>query len=279
MLSETVYSTTTPVLATVAVASKVFTLDAHDEIVASCYSDVAGSLAIQQSFDGTNWDIVKTIAYTAAAVVGISVPIQGRYGRVVYTNGGVNQTTFRLYVAKKKGVDHTTELTDIHADIGAILADIGDASASTLGSLLAILGNPATALATTLALIQKTLGLTTYGTETAAATDVDGTTWKDLLDKSALTGPTEIWGFKATSGGVWAGDEKIRIITGAGVKIWPFGTEAVEGTDFIDATDLDFPAPVCVPEATGYKVQFRSSDAGDGAGETLALTVYAVTRS
>lgn len=130
-----------------------------------------------------------------------------------------------------------------------------------------------------LATIQAALGLTTFGTETAAATDVDGVTWKDLLDKSSITGPTEIWGLKATKGGVWAGSAKVRVVTAAGTKIWPFAAEAVEGTDFVDGVALPFPAPICIPQATGYKVQFRSSDAGDGAGETLALEVYAITRS
>lgn len=247
MLSEIVVSTTTALGIGGVFTSPRFDADAYDEIAISCYSNVAGSLAVQQSNDGTNYDVVKTITYTAAAVVAIAAPITAKYGRLVYTNGGVAQTSFRLYGAKKKGVDHTTALADLQADI-----DIIQAAAA---------------------------GLTTFSQETAAATAVDGVTWKDLLDKSALTGPTEIWGLNAVSAGGWAGDEKIRITDGAGNKIWPFGTEAVEGTDFIDSADLDFPAPICVPQAIGYKVQFRSSAAGDGAGKTLALTLYVVTRS
>lgn len=247
MLSEIVVSTTTALGIGGVFTSPRFDADAYDEIAISCYSNVAGSLAVQQSNDGTNYDVVKTITYTAAAVVAIAAPITAKYGRLVYTNGGVAQTSFRLYGAKKKGVDHTTALADLQADI-----DIIQAAAA---------------------------GLTTFSQETAAATAVDGVTWKDLLDKSTITGPTEIWGFKVTKGGTWAGSSKVRIVTGAGTKIWPFGDEAVDGTDFVDAADVDFPAPVCVPQATGYKLQFRSSDAGDGAGETLAATVYAVTRS
>jgi hypothetical protein len=246
MLSELVYSTTATLGGGVAYTSRITELDAYDEIVASCYSDVAGSLAIQQSNDGTNWDVVKTIAYAAAGVAPVAVPIVAKYGRVVYTNGGVAQAAFRLFVAKKKGADFST-------DLNTLLADLAIAKAQG--------------------------GLTTFGEEAVLATDVNGVTWKTLLDKSTITGPTEIWGFKATKGGVWAGNSKIRIVTAAAVKIWPFGAEAVEGTDFVDGVDVDFPAPVSVPVASGYIVQFRSSDAGDGAGETAALTVYAVTRS
>lgn len=120
------------------------------------------------------------------------------------------------------------------------------------------------------------MALTTYGQETVAAMDVNGVTWKDLLDKSVLASDTEIWGITVTKGGAWAGNAKLRITNGAGTKIFPFAAEAVEGTDFTDAVAWAFPAAIAVAAADGYKVQFRSSDAGDGAGETLALTELAV---
>lgn len=114
--------------------------------------------------------------------------------------------------------------------------------------------------------------LTTFSQETVIATDVNGVTWKSLLDKSTLTKPVKICGFTVTKAGTWAGSVKLRITNGAETKIYPFTTELVEVTDFTSgvATQLAFPIEVNV--ASGYKVQFRSSDAGDGAGETLALT-------
>ena len=114
------------------------------------------------------------------------------------------------------------------------------------------------------------LDLTTFKQETVAATDVNGTTWKDLLDKSTLTKPTKICGFMVTVAGTWAGNAKIRIVDGSGNKIFPFKDEYVEGTDFSSATQVDFTFPVVVPVADGYKFQFRSS-AADGAGDTLQL--------
>ena len=122
MLSEIVVSTTTALGIGGVFTSPRFDADAYDEIAISCYSNVAGSLAVQQSNDGTNYDVVKTITYTAAAVVAIAAPITAKYGRLVYTNGGVAQTSFRLYGAKKKGVDHTTALADLQADIDIIKA-------------------------------------------------------------------------------------------------------------------------------------------------------------
>lgn len=69
------------------------------EIRVSVISNVASAtdgLSLQQSPDNTNWDITDT--YTIAAATGktFTVPRQARYFRVVYTNGGTNQVSFRL---------------------------------------------------------------------------------------------------------------------------------------------------------------------------------------
>lgn len=72
------------------------------EIRVSVFSNVASAtdgLSLQQSPDATNWDVVDT--YTiAAATAGqgktFVIPRQERWFRVVYTNGGTNQATFRL---------------------------------------------------------------------------------------------------------------------------------------------------------------------------------------
>ncbi|MBA7676954.1 hypothetical protein ES703_85200 [subsurface metagenome] len=115
------------------------------------------------------------------------------------------------------------------------------------------------------------LGLVNFKKETVAATDVNGTTWKDLLDKSTITKPTKICGFMVTKGGTWAGNAKIRITNGAGTKIFPFQAEYEETVDFADASQVVFNFPVVVPVADGYKFQFRSTEVADGEGETLQL--------
>ena len=84
--------------------SHAFATDTADVIVGSIHSDVDGSLAVQQSNDGTKWDIAKTIPYVGGTEPGIGpVEILAKYGRVVYTNGAVIQGHFRLYVLKKRG--------------------------------------------------------------------------------------------------------------------------------------------------------------------------------
>lgn len=107
--------------------------------------------------------------------------------------------------------------------------------------------------------------------EAVAATDVDGVTWKDLLDNSVLTKPVKICGFKATVAGAWAGKAQVRITDGAGDKIFPFQAQYEQDTDFVSGTQLVLNFPVVVATQSGYKFQFRSTAAGDGAGETLEL--------
>lgn len=74
------------------------------EMRVSVFSNVASAtdgLSIQQSSDNTNWDITDTYTVSlSSAGQGKTyvVPRQARYFRVVYTNGGTNQTTFRLQI-------------------------------------------------------------------------------------------------------------------------------------------------------------------------------------
>lgn len=64
--------------------------------VIASHASATDGLSIQQSSDNSNWDITDT--YTIPATTGktYAVPRQARYFRLVYTNGGTNQTSFRL---------------------------------------------------------------------------------------------------------------------------------------------------------------------------------------
>lgn len=113
----------------------------------------------------------------------------------------------------------------------------------------------------------------TYVDRTVIATDANGTTWKDLLDMSVLTKPEQINTFTLTVAGGWAGKAKIRIVDAAGTKIWPMVlTEFVEDTDWSSGLITYLNPPMTVSVTQGYKLQFRSTAAGDGAGKTLAVT-------
>lgn len=68
-------------------------------IVISIFTDQASAtdgLSIQQSSNGTNWDITDT--YTIPASTGKTIQVQpaGRFFRIVYTNGATIQGAFRM---------------------------------------------------------------------------------------------------------------------------------------------------------------------------------------
>jgi hypothetical protein len=65
-------------------------------IVFANQNSATDGLSIQQSSDGTNWDIKDTYTITANEGKTISVGTSGKFFRIVYTNGGVAQTIFRL---------------------------------------------------------------------------------------------------------------------------------------------------------------------------------------
>ena len=88
----------------------VFTGTSEDEteqadVRVSVFTDQASAtdgLQMQQSSNGTNWDIVD--AYTVPANAGktFSVGVSAKFFRIVYTNGAVAQTVFRLQVKYHK---------------------------------------------------------------------------------------------------------------------------------------------------------------------------------
>lgn len=74
------------------------TLHTHsaEEIRGMVFANQAGNLFIEQSSDGTNWDVSTSTAVVANTGAGFVQPIYGNYARIRYVNGGVAQTIFRL---------------------------------------------------------------------------------------------------------------------------------------------------------------------------------------
>ncbi len=75
------------------------------DVRVSVFTDQASAvdgLQLQQSSNGTNWDIVDSYTVPANAGKTFSVGVSAKFFRVVYTNGGVAQTLFRLQVKYHK---------------------------------------------------------------------------------------------------------------------------------------------------------------------------------
>lgn len=82
--------------------SNAFLLSRYKSIVGSAYSDQSGTLLIEQSQDGINWDVQSTVTVTGGSPsAGFDVDVVGTYGRLNYTNGATAQTVFRLYARGK----------------------------------------------------------------------------------------------------------------------------------------------------------------------------------
>lgn len=80
------------------------TLD-YGFIFVTAFSDVDSAndgLSFEQSSDGTNWDNMDKFTYLANTGKTYSIQPAAKWFRIVYTNGGTNQSTFRLSTLFKK---------------------------------------------------------------------------------------------------------------------------------------------------------------------------------
>lgn len=66
-------------------------------ITGSVFANAPGTLNVQQSPDGTNWDVVSTFSVSANTGLGFSVELVCLNVRLDYINGSSSQTVFRLY--------------------------------------------------------------------------------------------------------------------------------------------------------------------------------------
>lgn len=95
-------STTTPLSAAgVFTGTGVDVLD-YSAITILVGSDVAGSLKVQYSSDNSTWMDGETYTIDAGAEKFFTPPVQSAYYRLVYTNGGSDQTTFFIHAVLKK---------------------------------------------------------------------------------------------------------------------------------------------------------------------------------
>lgn len=68
----------------------------EDYVVGMVFADQAGTLFIEQSMDGVNWDISTSYSVVANDGKGFKEDVFGPYVRVRFLNGATPQTAFRL---------------------------------------------------------------------------------------------------------------------------------------------------------------------------------------
>lgn len=88
-------STTTPLGANDQVVLDLFA-NREDNIVGSVYADQPGTIFIEQSADGQNWDISSEYTIAADDGKGFGESVVFSHARVRYVNGPTDQGVFRL---------------------------------------------------------------------------------------------------------------------------------------------------------------------------------------
>ena len=95
---QTVSTSTTAILdASATYTGTLFPTGGNARITGSVFADVAGTLYIDQSSDGTNYDITTTVSVSAGVGTSFSVEVFSPNARIRYVNGATIQTVFRLY--------------------------------------------------------------------------------------------------------------------------------------------------------------------------------------
>lgn len=88
-------SSSTP-LAGSATWSDILNVGREDHVVGLIFTDQAGTLHIEQSTNGTNWDLDETIAVVASTGQGFSKVVYAPFVRVRFVNGATPNTIFRI---------------------------------------------------------------------------------------------------------------------------------------------------------------------------------------
>lgn len=66
-------------------------------LTGTVFTDIAGTLSVQQSADGVFWNTFDSITVGASVPTKINVDVLTRYIRLVHVNGATAQTILRLY--------------------------------------------------------------------------------------------------------------------------------------------------------------------------------------
>lgn len=80
-----------------------FSVEEYGQIMISVYSNRAGTLYVDQSMDGTNYDITESAAYVAAGVPGFYTQVYAPTARIRFANAaGAATTALRIYVRARR---------------------------------------------------------------------------------------------------------------------------------------------------------------------------------
>jgi hypothetical protein len=85
--------------------SQVGLRERHDTVQGVAFADQAGTLHVEQSTDGVNWDFDTSIAVVASTGKDFNVTLVAPYWRLRYVNSATPQGTFRIAASTQAGGD------------------------------------------------------------------------------------------------------------------------------------------------------------------------------
>ena len=97
--------TVTPLAKNASWTSQVGLRERHDTLDGIVFADQSGTLHVEQSADGTNWDLDTTTAVSASTGASFTVRLFAPYWRLRYVNGGSDQSVFRVEASTQAGGD------------------------------------------------------------------------------------------------------------------------------------------------------------------------------
>lgn len=167
-------------------------------------------LSIQQSSDGTNWDITDVFTVPAATGKVYSVQAAARFFRVVYTNGATLTTSLRIqtvfkYLAPKGSSQRPQDALSNENDFEQVSSfpsfyngttwdrfrgDTTNGLDVDVTRLPALATGSNTIGAVNIAAAQTLATVTTVGTVTTCSTLTNITNWGNIVDNAAFTDGT-----------------------------------------------------------------------------------------
>lgn len=200
-------STTTPLNANITFTGTGFDLHQYASWSVTIFSDQASStngLKVQWSNDNSNWDFVDQQTYVASAGNMIMFGRKARYVRLVYTNGGTNQTIFRVAAfAQPISVRQTRKFVGnqlVDQDTGqVVIAGLQGHTTAGGGSWVDVKVNPSGAL-------------TVDSTFASNVTLNPSSSFIGLVSTASIHGKVDVINFPAlTTGSNWIGFATVAI--------------------------------------------------------------------
>lgn len=96
---------TTPLAKEATWTSQTRLRERHDTVMGAVFANKAGELFVEQSADGTNWDVSEKLSVEASKTKSINVTLILPYWRLRFVNGTEANTVFRISANTQAGGD------------------------------------------------------------------------------------------------------------------------------------------------------------------------------